>query len=263
MFTLGGRQDWVGTDTNGAHQSDDKFSARVGINYVFDNGLAPYVGWSQSFQAAIGREHIDRGGRAFQPTTGEQVEAGLKYQPADGHVLVTLAGYEVRQNNVLVVDPAHTLFQIQQGQVRSRGLELEGRWNVAPNLALYGAYAYIDSEVTRTTVADTLGKRIPLQPLHAASLGFDYTVNSGALSGLGFGAGARYTGDHFGDASNAWETPSYTLYDAVVRYGFGNWLLQLNAQNLSDREYVSVCNSAAWCYYGYPRSVTASVRYTW
>jgi iron complex outermembrane receptor protein len=39
--------------------------------------------------------------------------------------------------------------------------------------------------------------------------------------------------------------------------------LQLNAQNLTDKEYISACNSAFWCYYGYPRSVTATARFHW
>lgn len=263
VFTVGGRQDWVRTDTNDVRQNDDKFSGRVGVNYLFDNGLAPYVAYSQSFQAAIGRTHTDRGGRAFDPTTGEQVEAGIKYQPAGSDALLTLAAYEIVQNNVLVVDPEHTLFQIQQGEVRSRGVELEGRWNLARNLSLYGAYAYIDTEVTRTTVENTLGKEIPLQPKHAASLGGDYSITHGALSGLGFGFGVRYTGDHFGDAPNEWRTPSYTLFDAAVRYDLGNWRLQLNAQNLADKEYISACNAVYWCYYGYQRSVSLTARYSW
>lgn len=263
VFTVGGRQDWVGTDTNGAHQSDDKFSGRVGVNYLFDSGFAPYVSYSQSFQAAVGREHPDRGGRAFEPTTGEQVEAGVKYQPESGDALVTLAAYEITQNNVLVVDPEHTLYSIQQGEIRSRGAELEGRWNLARNFSLYGAYAYIDTEVTKTTDAATLGRQIPLQPKHTASVGGEYTITAGALSGLGFGLGARYVGEHYGDSANLWQTPSYTLFDAAVHYDFGAWRFQVNAQNLTDKDYVSTCDSAFWCYYGYPRTVTAAVRYSW
>ncbi|MEL1264800.1 TonB-dependent siderophore receptor [Pseudoxanthomonas putridarboris] len=263
VFTVGGRQDWVGTDSNGDHQSDDEFSARVGVNYVFDNGLVPYVGWSQSFQATIGAEHVDRGGRAFVPTTGEQIEAGLKYQPASGKVLATLALYEITQENTLTVDPEHTLFQIQQGETRVRGVELEGRWNIGSGLSVYGAYAYIDSEVTKSNDASTLGKQIALQPKHAASAGADYTFTGGALAGLGFGAGVRYTGEHFGDAPNEWETPSYTLFDAAVHYDIANWRLQLNVQNVGDKEYISACNAIYWCYYGYERTVTATARYQW
>lgn len=262
VFTVGGRQDWVGTDTSGGHQSDDKFSARVGVNYVFDNGLAPYVGWSQSFQPTMGTDFF---GRAFEPTTGEQVEAGLKYQPANGKVLATLALYEVTQENTLTIDPdpTHPLFQIQQGETKVRGVELEGRWNIGRGLSVYGAYAYIDSEVTKSNDLATLGKQIALQPKHSASAGGDYTITSGALSGLGFGAGVRYTGKHYGDAPNLWETPSYTLFDAAVHYDFSNWRFQLNVQNVGDKEYISACNAVYWCYYGYERSVTATARYVW
>ncbi len=266
VFTLGGRQDWVGTDTedriNGgrAHQSDEKFSGRVGVNYLFDSGWAPYAGYSQSFQPTVG---TDFDGNAFVPTTGEQVEVGLKFQPANGRLLATLSAYELRQQNTLVVDPNHTLFQIQQGEVRVRGAELEGRWNAGNGLSLFGAYAYIDSEVTETTDPLSLGTEIPLQPRHAASLGADYTIAYGVLAGLGFGGGVRYTGEHFGDAYNQWQTPSYTLFDAAVHYDAGRWRLQLNASNLTDKEYISVCNSAAWCYYGYPRMLTATARYRW
>jgi len=263
LLTLGGRQDFVGTDTNDAHQSDDKFSGRVGLTYLFDNGLAPYASWGQSFEVVGGTEAPERGGRAFDPTTGEQVEVGVKYQPADGDLLLTAAVYQIRQNNVSVIDPLYTSYSIQQGQYTSRGFELEGRWNVARNFSLYGAYALIDSEVTRTTDAATLGKQIPLQPRHSASVGADYTITEGVLSGLGFGAGVRYVGALYGDVANDWETPSHTLFDASAHYDFGYWRFQVNAQNLSDKQYVSTCNSAAWCYYGYPRTVTATVRYSW
>ena len=266
IVTLGGRQDWVATETEQvfagtrARQSDEKFSGRVGINYLFDNGFAPYVGYSQSFQPTVGS---DFAGNAFVPTTGEQVEAGIKYQPAGSNLLTTLAVYELTQQNSLTVDPNNTLFQIQQGETKVRGVELEGRWNVTPGFGVYGAYAYIDSEVTESNDLLSLGAQIPLQPKHAASLGADYTITTGALAGLGFGGGVRYTGEHYGDAYNLWQTPSYTLFDAAVHYDIGNWRLQLNAQNLADKEYISACNSAFWCYYGYPRTVTATARFQW
>lgn len=268
VITAAGRQDRVRTRTDQLlanpvareRQSDSKFSGRVGVNYVFESGWAPYVAWSQSFEPTVGADFL---GRSFVPTTGEQIEAGLKFQPASGRALLTFATYEIKQKNTLTVDPVHTLFSVQQGETRVRGAELEGRWNFANGLSVYGAYTYTDSEVTRSNDAGALGKQIALQPRNVASLGADYTIGYGALSGLGFGAGVRYTGEHYGDTYNQWKTPSYTLFDAAVHYDLDAWRFQLNASNLSDKDYVSVCNSAAWCYYGYPRTVTASVRYRW
>ena len=32
---------------------------------------------------------------------------------------------------------------------------------------------------------------------------------------------------------------------------------------VGDKQYIATCNSATWCYYGYPRTVTATARYQW
>jgi iron complex outermembrane receptor protein len=268
VLTIAGRQDEVRTRTDNliadpvtrTRQEDDAFSGRVGVNYVFDSGLAPYVAWSESFQPTVG---VDFDGNAFVPTTGEQVEAGIKYLPPGGRGLATLAVYDIRQQNTLSVDPDHVLFSVQQGETRVRGVELEGRWNLTPTLAAYGAATWMDTEVTSTTDAAALGKQVALVPERQASLGLDYTIGYGALSGLGFGGGVRYTGPVYGDIYNEWQTPSYTLFDAAVHYDYDRWRLQVNAANLFDKEYVAVCNSGMWCYYGHPRTVTATVRYRW
>ncbi|MGH8083747.1 MAG: TonB-dependent siderophore receptor [Lysobacter sp.] len=268
VVTVAGRQDRVRTRADNliadpvtrSRQEDDAFSGRVGVNYVFDSGFAPYVAWSESFQPTVG---VDFDGSAFVPTTGEQVEAGIKYLPRSGRGLATLAVYDIRQKNTLSVDPDHVLFSVQQGETRVRGIELEGRWNLTPTLGVYGAATWMDTEVTQTTDAAALGKRVALVPEQQASLGLDYTIAYGALSGLGFGGGVRHTGSVYGDIYNEWETPSYTLFDAAVHYDFDRWRLQLNASNVTDKEYVAVCNSAMWCYYGHPRTVTATVRYRW
>ncbi|MGH8158303.1 MAG: TonB-dependent siderophore receptor [Rhodanobacter sp.] len=266
-ITVGGRQDRVRTDTDTligdvgtAAQTDHAFSGRVGVNYLFDNGLAPYISYSHSFQPTVGTDYV---GNAFKPTTGDQYEAGLKYQPAGGNGLLTLATYQITQQNSLTIDPNHPTFSVQQGETRLRGVELEGRWNFNRNLAVYGDYTYSDSKVTRTNDLPSLGKQIALLPKQQASLGADYTIMDGALAGLGFGGGVRYVGTHYGDIYNQWKTPEYTLFDASVHYNVAGWRLQLNASNLFDKEYVSACNSAVWCYYGYARNVTLSARYRW
>src|SRR3546814_5053280 len=75
------------------------------VTYLFDNGFAPYASWGQSFEVVSGTEAPERGGKAFEPSTGEQVEVGVKYQPANGNMLLTLAAYKIAQDNVNVIDP--------------------------------------------------------------------------------------------------------------------------------------------------------------
>ena len=56
--------------------------------------------------------------------------------------------------------------------------------------------------------------------------------------------------------------------DAALRYDLGQAMPELkgmqaavNINNLADTRYVSSCYNYAWCWYGYGRTVTGSVRY--
>jgi iron complex outermembrane receptor protein len=101
------------------------------------------------------------------------------------------------------------------------------------------------------------------------SLWADYEVQSGALEGLGIGAGVRYVGSSFGDNVH---TPLYnngarTFVDAALRYDLGKLnsamdgvKLQVNATNLLNE--VSQTCSSAFCYYDEGRKVVASVKYS-
>jgi iron complex outermembrane receptor protein len=87
----------------------------------------------------------------------------------------------------------------------------------------------------------------------------DYGFHEGALQGLKLGGGVRHVGESvYGDMT----VPDYTLFDAMARYAFADhWRVQLNVNNLTDKEYVASCDY--WCYYGESRSVIGSVRYQW
>ncbi|HEV7777291.1 MAG TPA: TonB-dependent siderophore receptor [Luteibacter sp.] len=262
---VSGRNDWVSNDVDdriaGTHrkQDDNAFSGRLGINYRTDAGIVPYLAYSHSFKTTVGTTFA---GKAFEPTTGNQYEAGAKYQTSDGRTLITAAVYQLTQTNALTVDPEHIFFSLQQGKTRTRGAELEGTIAVTDNFSMTAAYAYTDAKVTEAN-DNTLGKQVALVPKRQASLSADYMLHEGALAGFGFGGGVRYIGEHYGDALNEFRTGGYVLYDANAHYDMDQWRFQLTAANAFDRKYVTACNSGIWCYYGYPRTMTASVRYRW
>src|SRR5438445_13717398 len=79
--------------------------------------------------------------------------------------------------------------------------------------------------------------------------------------GLGFGAGVRNVGSRAGNADNTIEVPSYTLFDASVRYLWSRAELQLSGTNLANKTYVAVCSSANYCNYGMARKVIATTRF--
>jgi iron complex outermembrane receptor protein len=263
VITLGGRQDWASYEiedrlSSGRSDIDDSaFTGQAGLVYLFDGGFAPYVSFAESFEPQSG---TDASGRAFEPTTGSQYEIGFKYQPEGSDSLLTLSGFSIERRNVLTTDPGDILYRVQTGEQRSRGIEVEARSNVSSSLNVAFAYTYLDAEVTESNDPD-LG--MPLQvPKHSASLWAGYTPQGG-LSGLSIGGGLRYVGATPGDWVNAFESPSFTLVDLAVRYDWDRYRVALNANNLLDKDYMSLCYWIDGCIWGARRVVTASLRYSW
>lgn len=254
VLTLGGRHDWVDERNAAVQTNDAKFSYRAGLNYLFDSGFAPYIAYATSFQPTSG---TDFSGKPFVPTTGREVEGGLKYQPTDVNALITADVYKINQTNVLTPDPnpAHPFFNVQTGAVRVQGFELEGVTRLNDQISINASYSYTDSDVTKSNGPD-LGKEIPIVPKNKLSAFGDYTQQAGFLAGLGGGIGVRYTSDYYGDPANVFRTKSVTLFDAIVHYDTENWRLQLNASNLFDRTYLSRCSSTTQCFYGLRRNIT-------
>jgi iron complex outermembrane receptor protein len=96
-----------------------------------------------------------------------------------------------------------------------------------------------------------------------ASLWADYTLQSGVLSGLGFGAGVRHLGDSYGNVPNTQKAPSVTLADASVHYDWQEFRLQVNADNVFDKKYVASPIGANFATFGPTRTITARLRYRW
>jgi iron complex outermembrane receptor protein len=273
-FTLGGREDWVhtgtkffnaGSATNTAR--DTNFSLNSAVSYVFDSGVVPYLSYAESFQPTQGADITSTS--SFKPTQGKQWELGVKYQPPGSKTLLTAAVYDLTQKNVNVTDTATgTPITSQEGEVKVKGLELEATSDLTDNLKLIAAYTLAKSEVQK---GDNKGNRLQLMPNQQASIWTDYTWHTGLLDGFGIGAGARYTGNTYGDQANTYlgKANAYTLVDAAVHYDLGRLSssmkgasLKLNATNLFDKQYISTCDGY-YCYYGDERSVVASATYKW
>ncbi|MDX1568191.1 MAG: TonB-dependent siderophore receptor, partial [Longimicrobiales bacterium] len=264
-LVLSGRQDWVDTESRDrvagstTEQSTDAFSGRIGLVYQTDGGLAPYASYSESFLPLLG---TTASGEDFEPETGQQYEVGVKYQPDAANSYVTLAAFDLRRQNVLTPNPTDPTFQVQTGEIRSRGFEVEGVASLLSGLDLTATYTFLDTEVTESNAGDE-GNRPIIVPEHAASMWADYTLQGGELEGLGFGFGLRYTGSTWGNAANTLKVPGYTLVDGTVHYDWQDFRLGLTASNVFDEAYVASCYDATSCFYGATRTVRADVAYRW
>lgn len=267
---IGGRYDRARMDyhddfrQSSFSNTEGRFSWRAGALYRFDNGIHPYISYSTSFLPESG---TDADGNALKPTTAAQYEAGIKYQPND-KIMLTAAWFNIDQKHVTVYDPV-TYNKSQFGNIRTRGAEIELQGDITPAWGISGSYTWLDKHVRRDANPALVGNTQWGVPEHSASLWSDYRF-SGALQGLSVGAGVRYIGKTWGNNANTFRVPAYTVWDAKIAYKPGNAVpalkgttVQLNLQNLANKQYVASCANDAACFYGKGRRITLSAGYRW
>ncbi len=276
VILLGGRHDSSAIETqsyrNGSDsvQNDGAWTGRAGVVYLTDSGLAPFFSFGQSFQASVG---TDFDGNPFRPTTGVGYEAGVRYQVPGTKTLLSASVFKITQQNVLTADPdpAHTGFSVQQGEVKSQGVELEAKTEFGPWTTV-ASYTYTDTRVTKSNDPYALGNRVSLVPYNAASIWGFYDFGDIGIHGLKLGGGLRYVGETF-NASDGFDpaflTPSYLVADLMASYDLkylsrelNGFTARLNVKNLFNKEYV-VCVGVEACRYGDPQTVIGTLSYRW
>lgn len=266
-LTVGGRFDWLETSkfnllenpvgVKNTHQNDHKFTGRIGLAYLFDNGIAPYVSYSTSFAPTTGASRSV----TFKPTEGDQMEFGIRYAPEGSNLSVSAALFDITQSSMLVNIDSST--QAQTGEVNSRGFEIQATSSITDAFSLTAAYTYLNMEFTEGTSKGKVPAGIPDQLF---SVWGQYNVLSGSLEGLGAGLGARFLDSSHANDGNTRSNPSRTLVDASLSYDFGklrpdlNGLTaQLSAKNIFDKREVTCVNLN--CYREEGRSVIGSLKF--
>lgn len=254
--------------------NDSALTGRAGLAYLFDNGVAPYVSYSTSFLPLLG---TDTSGNAFEAQTADQIEVGVKYEPAGGRGMIALSLFQLTQDNALTpaiddLRPTNPTRFTQGGKQRVRGVEIEGKYELTPEVAMMAAYAYSNSEVLSSNNTLAVGREMLRLPEHQGSVWVSYTPY--AVPGLALSTGVRATSSYQTDAtySDQLRIPSRALVDLGLEYDFGalkkefeGTKLRVNVTNLFDKKYVSHCLNITGgsCNYGAGRAITANLKYEW
>ena len=266
VVLIGGRKDWTESKLspyfgaeNYESEKADKFTGRAGAVYLADNGFAPYVSFSQSFEPQSG---TNREGNRFKPTTGEQYELGLRYQPKSAAYLISASVFDLTQGNVLTRDPVDPAFNVQTGEARSRGFEIEAKGRVGRYTNVIAAYAHTKAEITESNNPGEVGQRLPNVPRNQFTLWGDHQMAQFGLPKLKLGLGTRYIGSTEDVQGTGEKVSAYTLFDAMASYDISStWRISFNARNLSDKKYLNC--SGALCLYGEPRKVILAATMRW
>ena len=228
LFSGAARYDWVDEESKlsgspSQSADNDELSLEGGIMYQFENGLSPYYSYAESFQA----NGVDANGDILDVRSGEQHEIGIKYQPEGTNMLLSVAFFDIDEENRAEGRVTTTLIDASY-----QGVELQWayRWS---DLSFNVAYSYIDAEQDDDTLGDL---KVPQVPENLASAWIGYAPSSGHFEGFRTGFGVRYADETY-SLRNESKSESYTVCDAMVGYRIWNWDFQVNALNLFDEEY--------------------------
>ena len=166
-----------GPDTK---SDDEETTGRLGLMYLFDFGLSPYVSYAQSFNPNLGTDGF---GQSLDASTGEQEEAGLKYMNDSGDLSITAAYFYIEETNRVIQGSQPQ--SVDQVGAKSEGWELEVK-KMLGNLELQASMTDLRA------IDDDSGVRLPYVADRLVSGWGKYELENG----LRFGAGVRYIGDN-------------------------------------------------------------------
>jgi TonB-dependent siderophore receptor len=205
-------------------------SWQLGTTYALGGGFSLFGGYNTGYDlgAVTGSRRFD--GVPFKPETSNQAEVGVRV--SRDTVRANLSAFQIRRDNVAVPDPANAGFQLQDGQFRTRGIELEGEWSPLAGWWLQGGYAYLDAEITKSSTPALLGGRIAETPRNTVTAATRVEIGRVELR-----AAANYVGAREIINGGAVTLPNYETFDIGAGTEFGPIRIDASLTNLFDKTY--------------------------
>jgi len=274
--------------TNVTQISDNVFSPRFGVSYSVLKDFSAYGLYDQSFLPISGQDYL---GDAFKPIRGNNIEFGLKKDWFDGKWNATVAAYKITKKNVLTadLDPAHINasaalnggnpipnLQIQLGEVKSKGIEIDIAGEIVKDLNVVLNYAFTDARVSKDANPALIGRHVANSVTHITNGWLSYRIKNenSFFNGLGFTGGYQVQFERYaGSTASPLTLPNYIRYDAGASYEKGKMTLSVLVNNLLDRRLITqgsysklateTATSASYYTYIYdmPRNARVSLTY--
>ncbi|HRA73636.1 MAG TPA: TonB-dependent siderophore receptor, partial [Flavobacterium sp.] len=192
------------TITEGAKKLDNAFSPKLGLVYQPTKDMSVFASYSNSFTPNTGTT-VDL--QPIKPSIIDQYEAGIKKDFWKGVLSTNITVYQITNSNLAqtaefkadgTTPNTDTSIKTLSGETKSKGVEIDVTARPIEGLNIIAGYSYNDMRYSKTTGANGSfieGDRLVRTPANTANLSFFYTLQSGALKGMSFGAIGNYIGD--------------------------------------------------------------------
>lgn len=232
-------------------------SFQLGGTFHVTNFVHLFAGFGEGFNVANAVGFGTASGKPFKLGESNQVEAGVKVNFPWG-LTGTASFFRILRTNVSTPDRDNPGFQMQTGEVRSRGAEVELAYQVTDQWYFQSGYSFIDAEITQSNAGD-VDNRFQNIPQHQANLWTHYRINSGLLRNLTLSAGMNFVGNRPLDNANTVELPHYTIMNLGASYTYKNVKLELFADNVLDNRYFIANDFGLTVLPGTPRTIMGRV----
>jgi len=184
-------------------RKDDAFSPKVGLVYQPTKDMSLFASYSNSFTPNTGTT-VDL--QPIEASIIDQYEAGIKKDFWRGVLSTNITVYQITNSNLAQTAEfkadgslnTDTSIKTLGGATKSKGIEVDITARPLEGLNIVAGYSYNDMRYTHTSGTSgsfVEGDRVVRTPQNTANLSFFYTLPSGVLKGLSFGAIGNYIGD--------------------------------------------------------------------
>lgn len=242
--------------------AEEQLSHYAGITYDVLETVSLYASFTDIFSP---QNNLDASGRSLDPVVGQNFEIGAKASLFDDLLDVSVALFEIQQDNVAKAVVGQSLpgnIQVYRGVdgTKTTGYEIELNGALTQNWRLSFGYSEFSSEdpAGQDINTATPGRQLQL---------FSTFHFSGTLEGLQLGGGLTYQGDVYRNTTGPQgevevRQGGYSLINLMAGYQLTEALaLQLNVQNLLDKRYYAQLGQFSQFQYGAPRSLNLSLNY--
>lgn len=227
---------------------------QLGTTLRLGGGWSLFGGYNKGFDIDPVVGSRSRDGSPFRPETSDQVETGVRL--IRDRLRASLSAFRIRRNDVAVTDPVDVNFQVQEGQLRVQGAEVEGEWTPVDGWWLQGGYAYLDGRVTRTTTPALQDARLGDTPDHSATASTRIALGPVELRG-----GAYFVGQRRLVNGSSITLDDYTLFDLGLGTAIGPVRIDAALTNIADTTYYTANGGATFVYPGDPRTLSVRLGY--
>lgn len=274
------RNEWFEDITNYEAPGEASFDnsaliPRVGITYEVTKQINVYAAYLEGFQPqsntvtlmpSTGAFFWDPNSPArFKPLISDLKEIGTKAEFFQGKMSMSIAVYEVNQENILISAnvPAYPDSLVQRGADRSRGIEWELAGYILPDLQVNASYSYVHARIVEDSDESLNGKRKENTPANSANVWMRYNFSQPGLRDLGVGIGIQYSSSKVPWFTRTFEVPGYTIMDMALFYtpSKANMQLALNINNVLNTTYWIGAQNYLRLFPGAPRNFMLSATY--